>query len=338
MCSITNESGGSVPGARLTKLIEHAREVNEAIAAELARSSADLASLHTDAVAAALRDALAMVDRGRASTAVLTGVVDQAVSARHLVEGTYASTRRFLEVEAGLSEQAARALTGRARDLADAVDAGDARVRDAWLAGDLTDDKVRELTLGIRTAVKRLPIAARDAATREAVDLLLPLSGSASVADLKRAVGRLRFVLDPDGIRQADLDAYSEQSLTCVPVGHLMRLQAFLDPAAAATVLTVLTVLEQQVDAWRRTDDLAGEDTLPTRVEPDSAEGRRLVRARTAHLRALALGELMTGLLGRGEVGMHHGVHPHAVVHVDARDLAAGLGGTLTMPGSDEPS
>ena len=47
---------------------------------------------------------------------------------------------------------------------------------------------------------------------------------------MRRAVGRLRYVLDPDGIRQAELDAYPDQSLTVVPVGHLMKLTAWLDP------------------------------------------------------------------------------------------------------------
>ncbi len=34
---------------------------------------------------------------------------------------------------------------------------------------------------------------------------------------------------------------------------------------------------------------------------------------------------------------MHHGIRPHTVLHVDARDLLAGLGGELTVPGHDEP-
>ena len=44
----------------------------------------------------------------------------------------------------------------------------------------------------------------------------------------------------------------------------------------------------------------------------------------------------MTGLLGRGDVGMRHGVRPHTVLNVDVRDLEAGLGGELTVPGRDD--
>ena len=47
------------------------------------------------------------------------------MSGRELIEGTYASTKRFLEVEAGLAPGSASALTARARDLRDAADAGD---------------------------------------------------------------------------------------------------------------------------------------------------------------------------------------------------------------------
>ncbi len=336
MCSITDQARGRSRGPRLATLIGHGRDIATAITADLLDpdASADLAGLPLDALSAQLRDLLTTIDQTRAATAVVTGVVNQAVAGRQLIEGVYASTTRFLQVEAGLSEQSAKALTARAHDLADAAHDGDPRVRDAWLAGDLTDDKVRVLTAGVREAVKREPVAQRRESTRAALDLLLPHAAAWTVADLRRAVGRIRFVVDPDGVRQAELDAYTEQSLTCVPVGQFVRLQAWLD---AETAAAVMTVLDQQVSAWRRDGDLAAEDHLPDGVDPDSAEGRRLARQRDAHQRALALGEVMTGLLGRDEVGMHHGTRPHLVLTVDARDLAAGLGGELSMPGRDEP-
>jgi hypothetical protein len=336
MCSITDEARGVARGAALRALIGHAHEVADAIADQLAQPGvdADLDALHVDALAGQLRDLLASIDRSRAAATVLTGAVDRKVSARQLIEGTFASTRRFLEVEAGLSEQSAKSLTARAHDLRDSADDGDARVRDAWLAGKVSDDQVRVLTVGVRQAVKHVPIAQRPAATRAALDALLPIAVELGVADLARATAKLAFVLDPDGTTQAQLDAYTEQSLTCVPVGHVMRLQAYLD---AETAAAVMTVLDQQVAAWRSEGDVAAEDALPDGVDPESAEGCRLLRGRTAHLRALALGETMAGLLDRGEVGTHHGVRPHLVLHVDAGDLRDGLGGRLTMPGQDEP-
>jgi hypothetical protein len=336
MCSVTDQARDSVRGARLAALIGHGRELADDVAADLLDPSADvdLAGLPVDAAAAALKDLLTTIDRARAAAAVLTGVVNRAVSSRQLIEGTYASTRRFLEVEARLSEGAARALVGRAHALRDAADAGDPRVRDSWLAGEVSDDMVALLGIGVRDAVKHLPLAERAAATRQALDLVLPVARTGTVSDVKHAIARLRFVLDPDGTSQAALDAYTEQSLNWVRAGHHMRLTAFLDPEAAAAVMTVL---EQQVDAWQRDGDLAVEDRVPAGLDADSAEGRRLARARTAHLRALALGEVMTGLLGRAEVGMHHGVRPHTVLTVDARDLLAGLGGELILPAQDEP-
>jgi hypothetical protein len=336
MCSIVDQARGTSRGPRLHTLIAHTRELSEAITADLLDpdAPADLTALHVDAVAAQLRDLLTVADQARAAAAVLTGVVDLAVAGRELIEGTYASTKRFLEVEAGLAPRSATALAARARDLRDAADGGDPRLRYAWLAGALSDDKVRELTLGIQAAVKHHPAGERDRLTSQALDLLLPLAPTHTVAQLKRALARLRFVLDPDGVRQAELDAYTEQSLSCVRVGHLMVLRAVLDPEAAAAVMTVLS---QQVDSWCAAGDLAVEDRLPDGVDPDSAEGRRHQRARTGHLLALALGEVMTGLLDRSEVGLHHGIRPHTVLHVDARDLIAGLGGELTMPGHDDP-
>ena len=334
MCSITDRVDGTSTGADLAVLVAHVRELTDTLATRVASAETDLPALPVDAVAVPLRDLVVALDQGRAVAAVLTDVVDRAASSRQLIDGTYASARRYLEVATGMSAGSARALVARAHDLADAVHDGDARVRDAWLAGRLSDDKVRELTVGIRRAVRHLPIVEREAATRQGWDLLVPLAVTHSVAELRCAVDRLRFVLDPDGVRQAELDAYVEQSLTCVPVGHQMKLVAFLD---AETAAAVMTVLGHVVAGWTRDGDLAAEDRLPDGIDPGSAEGRRLGRARTAHLHALALGEVMTGVLGRGDVGMHHGVRPHAVVNVDARDLVAGLGGELTMPGHDDP-
>jgi hypothetical protein len=337
MCSITDQLHAASRGPRLTALIAHTRELTTTIGADLAEpdADADLAVVPVDVVAAHARDLLAAADAARAAAAVLTGVVDRAVAARHLIDGTYASTKRWLEAETGMSGANASAFLARARDLRDAADDGDPRVRLAWLSGSISDDVVRELTVGVRTAITHLPAAQRGDATRHALDVLLPLAQTpgVGVASVRRAIGRLRYVLDPDGARQAELDAYTDQSLVLVPVGHLVKLTAWLEPHAAAAIMTVL---DQQVTGWLRDDDLAPEERLPDGVDPDSAEGRRLSRQRISFLHALALGETMTGLLDRAEIGLHHGIRPHTVLHVDARDLHTRLGGMLTLPGSDE--
>ena len=131
MCSTVDQTRGAARGPRLGTLIAHTRELTEAITADLTDpdAPADLAALHVDAVAAQLRDLLTVADQARAAAAVLTGVVDRAVSGRELIEGTYASTKRFLEVEAGLSSRSATSLAARARDLRDAADHGDPRLR-----------------------------------------------------------------------------------------------------------------------------------------------------------------------------------------------------------------
>ena len=102
MCSTTDQTRGIARGPRLATLIGHTRQVTAAITADLTDPdvSANLAALDVDAVAAQLRDLLAVADQARAAAAALTGVVDRAVSGRELIEGTYASTKRFLEVEA----------------------------------------------------------------------------------------------------------------------------------------------------------------------------------------------------------------------------------------------
>ena len=137
MCSITDQARGRSRGPRLATLIGHGRDIATAITADLLDpdACADLAALPLDALSAQLRDLLTTIDQTQAATAVVTGVVNQAVAGRQLIDGVYASTTRFLQAEAGLSEQSAKALTARAHDLVDAAGDGDPRVREAWLPG-----------------------------------------------------------------------------------------------------------------------------------------------------------------------------------------------------------
>ena len=109
MCSITDQVHHAARGARLATLIRHTHELTTAISADLLAPDVDseLAAMHVDAVAAHARGLLAAADAARASAAVLTGVLDLAVGARQLIDGTYASTKRWLEVESGMSATAA---------------------------------------------------------------------------------------------------------------------------------------------------------------------------------------------------------------------------------------
>jgi hypothetical protein len=155
-----------------------------------------------------------------------------------------------------------------------------------------------------------------------------------TVEDVRRAIGHLRLVTDPDGGTQSAMDAFDDQSLTVEQVGAMVQLTAWLTPETASAMMTVLTA---QVDRRRREGDLVPEDELPDGVDPESWDGRRRARERYDHLLALAFGETFTALLDNNDVGSHHGIAPHVTVTVDVARFEAGLGGDLTMPGTDHP-
>jgi hypothetical protein len=122
--------------------------------------------------------------------------------------------------------------------------------------------------------------------------------------------------------------------LTLTRIGSMSRLTADLTHENAAAIMTVLM---QKIDAMRRGGNLAPEEGLVTGADAESPEGRRRSRDRYSHLLAIALTELFTGLLDDNRAGSLHGVAPHVTVTVDAARFAAGLGGDLSMPGSDHP-
>ena len=62
--------------------------------------------------------------------------------------------------------------------------------------------------------------------------------------------------------------------------------------------------------------------------------GRRL---RRDHLNALAFTHLATTLADHGALGSRHEVKPHVTLTMDLTDLLAGLGGSLRLPGHEEP-
>jgi hypothetical protein len=340
MCSIVQQVGQMprVTASSFSVLVAHVLEVSETLTAVLADPAfaGELGSVPADALASLATSLHVASDRSTAAATVVTGQLQVATvsTAGRLVGGKYASIRRFLEVEAGLSEHAARAVVGRASDLRDDY----ACVAEAWLAGEVSGDAVREMTLGIRRALRHVPLADRREARDLAVATVLPVAKAGTVNDVKRVLARLNLILDPDGASQAAMDAYDDQSLTCERVGALSRITAWLTHEAAAAVMTVLGA---KVDSVLRAGETAAEDATADAaahgVDPESHAARRAARQHRTHLLAVMLGETMTGLLDDTRVGSHHGAAPHVTLTVDTATMTAGLGGELAMPGSDEP-
>jgi hypothetical protein len=344
MCSIVQQVGQTtrVTASSFSVLVAHALEVSETLTAVLADPAfaGELGGIPADALASLATSLHVASDRSAAAATVVTGQlqVTTVSTAGRLVGGKYASIRRFLEVEAGLSEHGARAVVGRACDLRDDY----ACVADAWLAGEVSGDAVREMTLGIRRALRHVPLADRATARDLAVATVLPVAKVGTVNDVKRVLARLNLILDPDSASQAAMDAYDDQTLTCEPVGAMSRITAWLTHEAAAAVMTVLgakvdTVLRTGETTAQDTTEGATESAAPDGVDPESHAGRRAARQHRTHLLAVMLGETMTGLLDDTRVGSHHGAAPHVTLTLDTATMAAGLGGELTMPGSDEP-
>jgi hypothetical protein len=274
------------------------------------------------------------VNAGTAAMTVLTGQVDAGTGpgTGMLVGGKYASTRRFLEVECGMSKQSASATVARARDLR-----GDyAVVEQPWLEGAVSSDAVREITVGVRSAIKHsgLPYEERELARKAALETLLPLAEVGTVDDVHRAVSHLKLITDPDGATQAAMDAFDDQSLTVEQVGSMSKLTAWLTHENAAALMTVLT---QRVDGMRRAGELAEGEQLAPEIDPETFTGRRIAVEKHRHLLAVAFGDMVTGLLDDNAVGSHHGIAPHVTLTVDLTRFEAGLGGDLTMTGTDTP-
>ena len=333
MCSIVAQPTRSA-GSRLAVLVEHFGELATSVGAMLAdpELAAEVSAIPADALAGLVTSLASTVSVGTAALTVVTGQVD-ATSGRAtgaLIAGRYASTSRFLQVEAGMSKHSASAAIARARDLR-----GDySPVAAHWLTGRVSTDAVREITLGVEGALtaSALPVAERAAARTAAIEAVMPVAEIGTVADVKRVIGRLRLLTDEEGARQAALDALERQKVTCEQVGAISRLTAWLTHEAAAAAMTVL---ERKVATLRRDADLSPEERLPHGVDPATWDGRRRANQLHSHLLAIAFGDAFTALLDDNQVGSHHGTAPHVTVTVDLAGLEAGLGADLTMPGSD---
>ena len=138
--------------------------------------AAEIAALPGDALAGFVTSLASTVSAGTAAMTTMVGYVDatSGPGTGALVAGTYASTSRFLQVETGMSKKTASATIARARDLR-----GDYQVlAQPWLTGRVSSDAVREMTVGITSALKSsaLPAAERDTARASVLDSVLPVA------------------------------------------------------------------------------------------------------------------------------------------------------------------
>jgi hypothetical protein len=263
-------------------------------------------------------------DQLAAVTTVATGVVHAGGA---LEVAGFASTKAWLQNSCRKSEPEAKSLLA----VSAALRSDFAVTAAAWLAGEVSGGAAREITRSITHAVRALPAHERTEQAREAEGILLGLARTAPVADVTRAGKHLGLVTDPDGARQAQVDAYDDQQLTLTPVGAGFELRARLNAETAAKLTTALDGI---VDGWYRTGSLTPEDQPGTGSRVLDDQRRRLQRP---HLLALALGHLTDLVLDGGVLGRRHGVKPHVTVTVDVDRFAVSLGGDLLLPGHEQP-
>lgn len=339
MTSTTDGTRTPITVAGLARLVDQARTATRAVATALADDPTLLAEVPDELLetfTVALHQA---ADSSTAAATVVTGRLERQVGSvrGRLIAGRYASTTRFLQVEAGMSTAQARAIVARGRDL----DTHSTRVADAWLAGLLPGGAVRALTVGVTDVLRRSTRTDTPIARGEAFDHLLPLAERGDPDRLNRAVTELRLRIDPEGTTEEAQFAFENQTLSIVEAGSMWRVSGWLSPEAAIATRTVLEAGARQIAEQQ----LAGVDHDPgcEQVADCTAacscgatdRARRTAGLRQDHLRALALGEVMTAKLDDAALGSHHRVAPHVTVVVDTSEVAAPLVGRVAVPGHD---
>ena len=259
----------------------------------------------------------AAADGVRALAVSATMVVDELDAARSV---GCVSTSQWLQREARMSRGGAGATVAIGRSVLDYP-----ATRAAWLAGEVSEASVREITSGVGRATRALPPERVTVERARCEQVLLHVARSSTPAHVRRAAGRLRVEVDPDGAAQAQEAAIDAQFLRFTPVPDGVEVHGFLATEVAAGVLTAL---DRVIDDYHRTGTLAAEE----RAALDSGQpGRR--RASREHLNARALADLVCTALGEGRLGVGRGQRPHVTYTMHHDELGAGLGGEVLLPG-----
>jgi hypothetical protein len=329
----------TVPG--LARLAEHAVEATRAFADALVADPTLLASVPDDLLETLTLQLHAARDASDAAATVVTGRLERQVGGvkGKLIAGTYVSTSRFLEAEAGMAPRAAQATVARGRDLW----RHSTGVADDWLAGRIRGGSIRALTLGATDVLGRSSRTDTPLSRAEVLDRLMPYAVAGDARRLEFEVRELAIECDPDGSTEAALFAFENQSLSIIEQGKLWRIEGTLTAEAAAATRIVLDAAAAQI-ATEQLGDVIHDGDCELLLIPGSGctcgevdLARRRAGLHPDQLRARALGEVMHDQLSRGGLGTHHGVAPHLTIVADVTDAAAPLIGRLDMPGSDDP-
>ncbi|MCA0330688.1 MAG: HNH endonuclease [Actinobacteria bacterium] len=241
----------------------------------------------------------------------------------------HVSVSRWLQKDARVTSGAYNALVARGSALLGDYGA----TRTALLAGAISGDQARIITVGVERAVKSLPSGAKEDCRREGETFLLHLAGHLSPDELQAAVKHLRFVLDPDGADADEIEAHTAQHLVFTRVGDGVEIRGFLTAEAAAEVQTAL---DQIVEGWYRRGELPAGQQDAEGSDPDDPRTQRARRAKRPHLDALALVSLAGQALASGELGTKNGLAPRVTITADLATLAT-QGGLLHNPRQRTP-
>ena len=198
------------------------------------------------AAPAVVQPALAMsvlraADQAQAAATAAIAAVD---SSGWLPDGQV-SLGRWIEKAGGLRSREANGLLAGARSLAQ----DHPHVQDAWLTGDISGSMAATLRHGIDKALHRVPPADRAAKRAALQDAFLQHAGHVTPDRMAAVLQDYRARVDPDGARQAEIDAHDEQHLRFTPVGESVVVRGWL---SNETYAQIRTALDQTVDAWHR--------------------------------------------------------------------------------------